>query len=80
MEHIELDDCVLVKEVAESTEAAENMENGRIFGLIPVFVLIIIMFIRIVFVLYKSKGELYRSFLFVFCLFFEVFMAQWDRT
>lgn len=32
-------------------------DAGRILGLLPVFVLILIIFVRLIFVLYKSKGK-----------------------
>lgn len=54
-------DSVMVTEVTDNTNninSDENMNVGRILGLIPVFVLLLIMFIRIIFMIYKSRGKL----------------------
>lgn len=60
MEHLKRD-SVMVTEVTDNTNninSDENMNVGRILGLIPVFVLLLIMFIRIIFMIYKSRGKL----------------------
>ncbi|XP_038218079.1 uncharacterized protein LOC119836717 isoform X2 [Zerene cesonia] len=46
--------------VAREVHPAES-DAGKIIGLLPVFVLILIIFIRLIYVLYKSKGQKTRN-------------------
>lgn len=63
MEQIELKDNVIVEDISESLNDLDNIESTRmdtktILGLLPVLILLLIMFIRLIFVIYKSNGKL----------------------
>ncbi|XP_034826051.1 uncharacterized protein [Maniola hyperantus] len=68
MERIVVND-VLIREINDSAlelgdsrkESADDMDFGRIMGMIPIFILLLIMFVRVVFVVYKSSGQKTRS-------------------
>ncbi|XP_050356802.1 putative mediator of RNA polymerase II transcription subunit 15 isoform X1 [Nymphalis io] len=66
MEQTDIDNSVIVKEVTDSINSTEKsnsteMDTGRVLGLLPIFILILIMFIRIIFVIYKSNGQKTRN-------------------
>lgn len=64
MEQVEIDD-VISKEINNSVEEIESdkkdcddgVDVGRVLGLFPIFVLLLILFVRIVFIIYKSSGK-----------------------
>lgn len=64
MEQVEIDDFI-IKEINNSVAELENdkkdcddgVDVGRVLGLFPIFVLLLILFVRIVFVIYKSSGK-----------------------
>lgn len=63
MEQIELKDNVIVEDISESLNDLDNIESTgmdtkTILGLLPVLILLLIMFIRLIFVIYKSNGKL----------------------
>ncbi|XP_064074685.1 uncharacterized protein LOC113397697 isoform X3 [Vanessa tameamea] len=66
MEQTDIDDSVIVKDFTGSIDSMEKsdsteMDTGKILGLLPIFILILIMFIRIIFIVYKNNGQKTRN-------------------
>lgn len=70
MEQIELKDNVIVEDISVSFKDMDSIESTgmdtkSVLGFLPVVILLIIMFLRLIFVIYKSNGEL------IFLIFFS---------